>query len=55
MIETNKVHMQFEQPAYDNINVSSSASKYKEDMSRHFMYGDNERIAKHMKDYGDKA
>ena len=31
------------------------ASKYKEDMSRHFMYGDNERIAKHMKDYGDKA
>ena len=37
------------------VGLSVPASKYKEDMSRHFMYGDNERIAKHMKDYGDKA
>ena len=31
------------------------ASKYKEKMSNHFMYGTNKRIPKHMKDYGDKA
>ena len=31
------------------------ASKYRENMSNHFMYGTNERIAKHMQDYGDKA
>jgi betaine-homocysteine S-methyltransferase len=31
------------------------ASKYKENMSNHFMYGDNERTAEHMQDYGDKA
>ena len=37
------------------VGLSVPASKYKEDMSRHFMYGDNERIAKHMKDYGNKA
>ena len=37
------------------VGLSVPASKYREDMSRHFMYGDNERIAKHMKDYGDKA
>ena len=37
------------------VGLSVPASKYKEDMSKHFMYGDNERIAKHMKEYGDKA
>ena len=31
------------------------ASKYRENMSNHFMYGTNERIAKHMQDYGDDA
>tara|TARA_X000000368_G_scaffold366982_1_gene314056 strand:+ start:1338 stop:2396 length:1059 start_codon:yes stop_codon:yes gene_type:complete len=31
------------------------ASKYREKMENHFMYGSNERIPKHMKDYGKKA
>ena len=31
------------------------ATKYRENMSNHFMYGTNERIAKHMQDYGDEA
>ena len=31
------------------------ASKYREKMANHFMYGTNERIAKHMQDYGDEA
>ena len=31
------------------------ASKYRENMSNHFMYGTNKRIPKHMTDYGDKA
>jgi betaine-homocysteine S-methyltransferase len=31
------------------------ASKYRENMSNHFMYGTNERTADHMVDYGDKA
>ena len=31
------------------------ASKYREKMENHFMYGTNERTAKHMQDYGDKA
>ena len=31
------------------------ASKYREKMENHFMYGTNERTAKHMKDYGDNA
>lgn len=31
------------------------ASKYREDMSRHFIYGTHERIAKHMSDYGGRA
>ena len=31
------------------------ASKYRENMSNHFMYGTNERTAEHMIDYGDKA
>ena len=37
------------------VGLSVPASHYREDMSKHFMYGDNERIAKHMKEYGDKA
>jgi betaine-homocysteine S-methyltransferase len=31
------------------------ASKYRENMENHFMYGKNKRIPKHMMDYGDKA
>ena len=31
------------------------ASKYREKMENHFMYGTNERTAEHMKDFGDKA
>ena len=31
------------------------ASKYKEKMENHFMYGSNERTAQHMKDFGEKA
>jgi betaine-homocysteine S-methyltransferase len=31
------------------------ASKYRENMSNHFMYGNSERIAEHMQEYGDKA
>tara|TARA_B100000900_G_scaffold403679_1_gene411070 strand:+ start:574 stop:1632 length:1059 start_codon:yes stop_codon:yes gene_type:complete len=31
------------------------ASKYSEKMENHFMYGSNERIPEHMRDYGDKA
>ena len=31
------------------------ASKYRDKMSNHFMYGTNEIIEKHMQDYGDEA
>ena len=31
------------------------ASRYREKMANHFMYGSNERIPNHIKDYGDKA
>jgi len=31
------------------------ASRYREKMQNHFMYGTNERIPKHIKNYGDKA
>ena len=31
------------------------ASKYRENMKNHFMYGTNKRTAKHMKNYGDNA
>ena len=37
------------------VGLKVPASKYKENMSRHFIYGTHERIPKHMKDYGDKA
>ncbi len=32
-----------------------AASRYSENMSNHFMYGDNEKIADHIKEYGDRA
>ena len=31
------------------------ASRYDEDMSRHFIYGSHERLAEHITSYGDKA
>ena len=31
------------------------ASRYREKMANHFMYGTNERIPSHIKEYGDKA
>lgn len=34
---------------------SVPASRYREKMSNHFMYGDNERIPEHISGYGDKA
>ena len=37
------------------VNLSVPSSRYREDMSKHFMYGNNKRIAKHMQAYGDKA
>lgn len=32
-----------------------AASKYREDMSRHFIYGTHDRLAKHITEYGDRA
>ena len=37
------------------VGLTVPASKYKEKMANHFMYGTNKRIPKHMKEYGDKA
>ncbi len=39
----------------ESVGLKVPASKYKENMSRHFIYGTHKRIPKHMKDYGDKA
>ena len=38
-----------------SVGLKVPASKYKEKMSNHFIYGTHERISKHMKDYGNKA
>jgi len=37
------------------VGLKVPASKYRENMSRHFMYGTHPRVPKHMRDYGDKA
>ena len=37
------------------VGLTVPASKYRENMSNHFMYGTNKRIPKHMKDYRKKA
>ena len=39
----------------ESVGLKVPASKYKENMSRHFMYGDHPRVPKHMKDYRNKA
>jgi betaine-homocysteine S-methyltransferase len=31
------------------------ASRYSENMRKHFMYGDDKRIPEHMREYGEKA
>lgn len=31
------------------------ASKYSENMRKHFMYGDDERLPEHIIEYGDRA
>jgi betaine-homocysteine S-methyltransferase len=31
------------------------ASRYSENMKKHFMYGDHEKLATHITDYGDRA
>jgi betaine-homocysteine S-methyltransferase len=38
-----------------SVGLKVPASRYKENMSRHFMYGNHKRVAQHMRDYGDKA
>jgi betaine-homocysteine S-methyltransferase len=37
------------------VGLTVPASKYREKMENHFMYGTNERTAKHMQDYGNDA
>ena len=37
------------------VGLKVSASKYRENMENHCMYGKNKRIPKHMTEYGDKA
>ncbi len=37
------------------VELKVPASKYRENMSSHFLFGTHERIAKHQKDYKDKA
>ena len=41
--------------AAEAVGLTVPASKYREKMENHFMYGTNERTAKHMQDYGDTA
>ena len=39
----------------ESVGLIVPASKYRENMNHHFIYGTHERIPQHMKDYGDKA
>ena len=39
----------------DVMGKNPPAMRFKENMSNHFIYGNNKRIAKHISDYGDKA
>ena len=39
----------------ESVGLKVPASKYRENMENHFMYGKNKRIPKHIKEYGDKA
>ena len=37
------------------VGLKVPASKYRENMANHYMFGTNKRIPKHIKDYQDKA
>ena len=37
------------------VGLKVPASKYREDMSSHFLFGTHKRIPKHQKDYRNKA
>ena len=37
------------------VGLKVPASKYRENMENHYMYGKNKRIPEHIKAYGDKA
>ena len=39
----------------ESVGLKVPASKYRENMENHFMYGKNKRIPKHMTEYGNKA
>jgi len=39
----------------ESVGLNVPASKYREKIENHFMYGNNKRIPKHMNDYGDIA
>ena len=39
----------------ESVGLRVPASKYKEDMSKQFLFGNDKKIPKHMKDYADKA
>ena len=39
----------------ESVGLTVPASKYREKMENHFMYGKNKRIPKHMTEYGDNA
>jgi len=39
----------------ESVGLKVPASKYRENMSRHFIFGDDKKIPQHMKDYRDKA
>jgi betaine-homocysteine S-methyltransferase len=39
----------------DVMGKNPPAMRFKENMSNHFIYGNNKRIPKHISNYGDKA
>ena len=39
----------------ESIGLKVPASRFRENMSKHFMYGNDKRIPKHMKEYGNVA
>ncbi len=39
----------------ESVGLTVPASKYKEDMSTHMLFGTHKRIPKHQRDYQDKA
>ena len=39
----------------ESVGLTVPASKYREDMSTHMLFGNHERIPKHQKEYASKA